>query len=437
MKVAVETISPVKRTLSVEVESDVVGVEFASAYADLSRRVKIAGFRAGKVPLALLEKRYHREVVDDVVRRLVPRFYEEAVREAGLVPVQLPTIEDVSISKDTPLSFRATVEVRPEIALQPYQGLPLARGVLEILDTQVDAALDALRHRQSQLEALPEDHALANDEYAVIDFEGVVDGRPLADSGAKGYLVHVGANAILPELDAALAGRRKGERFETPVSFPSDHHNARLAGRLVTFHVTVIDLKRRVLPALDDEFAKDLGLATLDALRAKIREDLGRRQREEQRLEERRTLLKALLDQHQVELPPSLVQRETALVRERLVRHLAEAGGDSSASGLDREVLERQAATVAEERVKGDLVLEAIAEREHLVVDQVEIDQEVARLARETKSNVEEVRKLLAGESGAFVGLRATLLREKTLDWLHARASVREEERSTGGQESR
>ena len=132
MKVEVETISPVKRTLLVEVGSDVVGLEFALAYADLSRRVKISGFRPGKVPLAILEKRYYQEIADDVVRRLVPRFYEEAVKEVGLIPVQLPTIEHVSVAKDAPLSFRATVEVRPPISLQPYRDLPLVRGPIVV-----------------------------------------------------------------------------------------------------------------------------------------------------------------------------------------------------------------------------------------------------------------------------------------------------------------
>jgi trigger factor len=125
MKVSIENLTPVKRALSVEVESSVVGDEFTSAYAELARRVKVAGFRQGKVPLAVLEKRFHREVTDDVVSRLVPKFYDQAIKDAGLTPVQLPTIEELSVSKDAPLVFRAVVEVRPVIALQPYTALPL------------------------------------------------------------------------------------------------------------------------------------------------------------------------------------------------------------------------------------------------------------------------------------------------------------------------
>ncbi len=433
MKVTVETISPVKRALVVEVEADVVEKEFASAYAELSRSVKIAGFRQGKAPLPLLEKRYHQEIADDVVRRLVPRFYEEAVKEAGLAPVQLPEIEQLTIGKDAPLSFRATVEVRPSVALQPYHDLPVVRRPVIVTDADVAAAVDALRQRHAQLEACADDHAVAEGDYAVIDFEGTVDGQPLADSGAKGYLVHVGGRAILPELETALIGRRKGERFETSVSFPPDHHAARFAGRLVVFHAAVIDVKRQVLPPLDDEFAKDLSADTLDALRTKIRAELDRRRRDEQQAQEKRALLKVLLDRHQVELPPSLVRREADLVRERIAHHIEAA----DAPGIEPEALDREAVSAAEERVKGDLLLEAIAEREGLTVGQEEIDREVERLAKEARSNAQEVRRLLAGESGAFTGLRATLLREKTLDWLHARAKFREEEGAAGGQEPR
>ena len=423
MKVSVETLSPVKRTLSVEVGAESVEREFVSAYAELGRRVKVPGFRRGRVPMGLLESRFSQEIEGDVVRRLVPQAYEEAIKEAGLTPVQLPTIEHVSVKRDSPLSFTATVEVRPFIELKSYVGLPLARPVVRVSDEDVSKLVEELRERHAQLESLPDDHSVVQGDYVVMDFEGRVDGRPLADASAKAYLVHVGSGAIMPELDAALIGRRKGDRFETQVTLPSDHSNRQLAGRAVLFQIDVVDIKRKVLPGLDDEFAKDLGMGieSLDLLRGKLREELERRRREVQRIEERRALLKLMLDQHEVALPPSLVLREAELMRDRIRRHL-----ESEPQGPDLEALDQQANQAAEERVKGDLLLEAIAEREHIEVDQTEIERELERLARETRSSVHEVRKLVAGESGNFVGLRATLLREKTLDWLHARAEISE-----------
>lgn len=435
MKIAVETLSPVKRALSIEVEPAVVGHEFASAYAELARRVKVAGFRPGKVPLAVLEKRFHREVVDDVVKRLVPRCYEQAVKEAGLVPVQLPMIEQLSVAKDAPLSFRAVVEVRPTIALQPYRGLPLRRRRVEVAGAEVDEAIEALRVRQAELVDAGTDHPVAEGDFAVIDYDGEVDGKPLPDSSVKGYLVRVGAKSVLPEIESALVGRRKGDRVEVVVVFPADHPTTRLAGQRVLFRVSVVEVRQRVLPALDDEFAKDLGVESLAALRERVRSEIGRRKQAEQRAEERRAILKTLADRHQVDLPPSLVQREAELLKERVAHHLEAAQGRPVA-GADAEALARQAVSAAEERVKGDLLLEAIADRESLGVNEDEIEREVRRLAAETRSDVKEMRQLLAGESGDFMGLRATLRREKAVEWLIEHADiVMEEDGSTGGQE--
>lgn len=437
MKVSIETLSPVKRVLSVEVDPSVVEDEFASAYAELGRRAKVAGFRPGKVPLAVLEKRFHREVTDDVVSRLVPRFYDQAIRDAGLTPVQLPTIEQLSVSKDAPLVFRAVVEVRPAIALQPYRGLPLTRRRVVVEAPEVDATLETLRLRQAELVSRPDDHPIADGDFAVIDFEGFLGETPLPESGAKGYLVHVGENAVMPEIEAALNGRRKGDRVDAEVAFPAEHHNPRLAGRRVVFRVHVVDVKQRVVPALDDELAKDIGMESLAALRERVRSEMARRKESDQRAEERRALLKILVDRHQVDLPPSLVQREAALLRERAERHLQAAAQGQPVPGVDPDVLTREAESAAGDRVKSDLLLEAIADRESLAVGTDEIEHEVQRLAAETRSDVREMRRILAGESGEFVGLRATLRREKALDWLIEHAEVREEDGSTSGQEPR
>lgn len=437
MKIAIETLSPVKRALSIEIEPSVVGQEFAEAYSELGRRVKVPGFRPGKVPLPVLEKRFEREVTDDVVKRLVPRYYEQAIKDAGLVPVQLPTIEELSISRDAPLSFRAVVEVRPSVALQPYKGIPLTRRRVQVTDAVLAEALESVRLRQAELVSYDPEHVIADGDFAVIDFEGVSDGQPVPGAGATGYLVHVGAQSVVPEIEAALIGKRSGDRVEVEVTFPAEYQNARVAGRRVLFRIGIGDVKQRVLPALDDELAKDLGLASIGELRERIRTELEARQRAEHRAEERSAVLKQLSDRHQVDLPPSLVQREAELLRDRVERHLGGAVPGQGAPGGDAETFKREVVGAAEERVKGDLLLEAIAEREGLSVGTDEIEREVQRIAAQTRSDVREVRRLLAGESGEFVGLTATIRREKTLDWLIDHAEIREEDGSTAGQEPR
>jgi trigger factor len=437
MKLSIETLSPVKRALSIEIESSVVGREFAAAYTELGRRAKIPGFRPGKVPLPVLEKRFEREVTDDVVQRLVPRFYEQALKDARLVPVQLPTIEGLSIAKNAPLSFRAVVEVRPEVALQPYQGLSLTRRRVAVTDAEVAEALESIRLRQAELVSYADAHPIAEGDFAVVDFEGSADGQPLPGASATGYLVHVGERSVVPEIDAALRGHCKGDRFETEVTFPAEDQSPQVAGRRVLFRITVGDVKQRVLPALDDELAKDLGLASLDDLRERVRTEITARKKAEQRAEERSAIVRLLNERHQVDLPPSLVQRETAALRDRMERHLGRAAPGLEAPEGPGDAIQNEIKSAAEERVKGDLLLEAIADREGLGVGMDEIEREVQRIASQTRSDIREVRKLLAGESGEFVGLRATIRREKTMDWLIDHADIREEDGSTTGQEPR
>jgi len=437
MKLSIETLSPVKRALSIEIEPSVVGREFDAAYSELGRRAKVPGFRPGKIPLPVLEKRFQREVTDDVVQRLVPRFYEQALKDAGLVPVQLPTIEGLSIAKDAPLSFRAVVEVRPDVTLQPYQGLPLTRRRVAVTDAEVGEALERVRLRQAELVSYDDAHPIAEGDFAVVDFEGASDGQPLPGASASGYLVHVGEQSVIPEIDAALRGHCKGDHLETEVSFPADYQSPQVAGRRVLFRITVGDVKQRVLPALDDELAKDLGLASLEALRERVRTEIDARNKADQRAEERGAMVKLLNDRHQVDLPPSLVQREAAALRERMERHLGHTEQGSATPKGEGDAIQKEILGAAEGRVKGDLLLEAIAEREGLSVGMDEIEREVQRLAAQTRSDIREVRQLLAGESGEFVGLRATIRREKMLDWLIDHADIREEDGSTTGQESR
>ncbi|MFZ5876860.1 MAG: trigger factor [Nitrospirota bacterium] len=437
MKLSIETLSPVKRALVIEVEPSVVGREFDVAYSELGRRAKIPGFRPGKVPLPVLEKRFQREVTDDVVQRLVPRFYEQALKDAGLVPVQLPTIEGLSIAKDAPLSFRAVVEVRPEVALQPYTALPLRRRRVSVADADVSETLENIRLRQAELVSYDDGHQIAEGDFAVVDFEGSSEGQPLPGASATGYLVHVGEQSVIPEIDAALRGHRKGDHVETEVTFPAEYQSPQVAGRRVLFRVTVGDVKQRVLPALDDELAKDVGLASLDELRERVRQEITARKQAEQRAEERGAMVKLLNERHQIDLPPSLVQRETAALRDRMERHLGHAGHGPEATEAPGDAVQKEILSAAEGRVKGDLLLEAIADREGVTVGMDEIEREVQRIAAQTRSDIREVRKLLAGESGEFVGLRATIRREKTLDWLIDHADIREEDGSTTGQEPR
>ncbi|MDE3036077.1 MAG: trigger factor, partial [Nitrospirota bacterium] len=266
MKVDVTELGPVKRALKIEVPSEDVNKHFALAYAELNKHVRIPGFRPGKAPLSMLEKRYAKEVEEDVVRRLVPDYYERAVREAGIVPVlvEIPPLERVKIKKDAAFSFTATVEIKPKIELRDYKApnpISLKPDKRTVTDEQVAGTLDVLRERQAQLEAAPAGTALAEGDYAILDVEGFLEQTPVDGAKQTGQLHKIGSKTPILgiEVDAALVGKKEGELAEIPQPYPASHPDQRLAGKTVVYRVTVAAVKRKKLPALDDEFAKDCG----------------------------------------------------------------------------------------------------------------------------------------------------------------------------------
>jgi len=279
MKLEVTELGPMKRALKIEVPEDEVNKQFAQAYAELNRQVHIPGFRPGKAPLALLEKRYAKAVEEDVVRRLVPDYYDRAIRQAGIVPVlvEVPPLERVKIKKNASFSFTATVEIKPKIELRDYRPpnpISLKPDKRTITDEQIDKALDALRERQAQLHAAQPSTALAEGLYAVLDVEGFLDLAPLEGAKQEGQLHRIGSKAPVLgiEVDEALIGKKEGEMVEISQLYPASHPDARVAGKTVVFRVKVTAVRDKKLPGLDDEFAKDCGpYASLSELREKLR----------------------------------------------------------------------------------------------------------------------------------------------------------------------
>src|SRR6185295_16984712 len=245
MKVTVEEINPVKRALKIEVPVDVVSQAMDEAYADLKRRVKIPGFRPGKAPLNLLEQRYSQDIAADVIRQLVPDYYQRAVKEAGIAPVEPPTIENVELKKDNPLSFVATVEIKPSIEVKDYLGLSVKQVKHSVGDEEVGKALEHLQDQAAQLIAYEEDRVIADQDFVIMDFVGYREGKPLEGGKAEGHLVQIGSKNLIPGFEEQLTGHRKGEQIKVELTFPADYHQKTLAGQPVSFDVTIREVKKK------------------------------------------------------------------------------------------------------------------------------------------------------------------------------------------------
>ncbi|MEW6325389.1 MAG: trigger factor [Nitrospirota bacterium] len=426
MKVAVDDLSAVKKTLRVEIPQEVVTEEFSHAYASLNRRVRLPGFRPGKAPRALLEQRYAKEVEDEILRKLIPDYYQRAIAEAGLKPVELPDIGQVQLREGAPLVFSATVEVKPAITLGDYRGLPVQPEAVMVTEADLDEALGRVQERFAQLQAHPADHAAATGDFVVLDLEGRVDGEPLPGGSVKGGLFEVGKGALKEPLEEAVLGRVAGEQVEARLKLGPEAQPS-LRDKEAIFSITIQAVKRKVLPPVDDELAKDAGAESLSALRQRLREELERARRKEAEAKQKQALVKQLIDRHQFIVPAALVDHELNRIYGRVHPHDAHGHDAHAEEAPSPEAVQQFRATyepVATDRVKGTLLLEAIAADAGLSVADEEVTAELQALAAEMKMAPEQLRRLLLRQDGTLAQLRRKVLEDKTLDYLLAQAAV-------------
>lgn len=435
MKMEVTELGPMKRALKIEVPADEVTQRFTRAYTELNRQVSIPGFRPGKAPVALLEKKYAKSVEEDVIRSLVPDYYDRAVRQAGIVPVlvEIPPLERVKIKKDTPFTFTATVEIKPKIDLRDYKApnpISLKPDKRTVTDEQINRGLEVLREQHARLDAAPSGHAIGDGDYVILDLEGFLDGRPLEGTKKDGQLHKVGSNvAILGlEIDRHVMGKHEGDVVTIPQPYPTSHPDQRVAGKTVSFGLTIKAVKQKTLPALDDEFAKDCGPYTsLREIKDRFQTEMEKALKKEIEESYKDTILKRLVETHHFDLPETLVERELeTIVRQQVQQRRLRGGTDVSAVSQENLKKVRDDNRLeAQRRVKVGLILEAIAEKEGLSVTQDDINAEITRLAAELRTSTAELVKMIqAGGRDSIDELRARILADKALDFVYRHAVI-------------
>ncbi len=439
MKMEVTELGPMKRALKIEVPAEDVDKRFVQAYAELNRQVQIPGFRPGKAPIALLEKRYARAVEEDVIRSLVPDYYDRAVRQAGIVPVlvEVPPVERVKIKKGSAFTFTATVEIKPTIELRDYKApnpISLKPDKRTVTDEQVDRALDVLREQHAQLHPAPAGASLAEGDYVVLDIEGLLEGASLDGTKKEGHLHRLGSKTPIlgVDVDTQLVSKKEGDVLELQQPYPPTHPDQRVAGKTVLFRFTVRSIKQKKLPVLDDEFAKDCGpYNSLQALKDRFRSEMERALKKDIEETYKDTILKRLVETHHFELPETLVERElSAMVRQQVQSRQRQRGaqGDPNQPAATPEELKKlreENLSEASRRVKVGLILERIAEKEGLTVEQADVQTEIQRLAAELKLSVDDLSRMIqAGGQESLDELRSRILADKALDFVYRHAVI-------------
>jgi trigger factor len=425
MKVEVQELSSCARRLEIEVAPESVKKELDQAYRELAKKVSIRGFRKGKVPRPVLE-RYHRSSVEDeVLQKLIPTSFEQAVKDRGLRAVGQPKLDDISLDEGKALRFTATVEVLPEIALQTYGGWELTKEVQAVTDADIERELQELQNRHVSLVSIEEDRPVQEGDYVLISFEGFRDEQPVPGSKTENYALVVGSNAVVESVERGLVGMRKGEARQIPVQFPPTYQNRALAGQEVTFHVTVNEIKERVLPSLSDEFAKEAGsVETLDELKDKLRKDLEAGAERDARRALHETVVSRLVEANPFELPPGMVDAETEALTADLQRQFRPQQGDAAALPITDD-MRQQLRDQAVSRIKRELLIEEIAKRENIAVEEGDVDADLKRLAERTEQRIEYIRRQME-QAGALESIRRNILSDKVLDFVAGRCTVSE-----------
>ena len=436
MKMEMTELGPMKRALKIEVPADEVTQRFSRAYVELNRQVRIPGFRPGKAPLAILEKRYAKAIEEDVIRSLIPDYYDQAIKQAGISPVvvEIPPLERVKIQKDSPFTFTATVEIKPKIELRDYKApspISLKPDKRAVADEQVDRALEVLREQQARLDAAPAGTALAEGDYAVVSLEGFLDGGPLDGTKKEGHLHKVGSKAALLgiEVDAHLAGKVEGSVIEIAQPYPASHPDLRVAGKTVQFRVSITGVKHKQLPALDDEFAKDCGpYASIQELRDTVRGEMEKALKKDIEQSYKDTILSRLADTYHFDLPETLVERELdTIVRQKLQERHRSKDADPlpPADAEESRRIREEHREAANRRVKVGLILEAVAEKEGLSVSEADLNDEVTRLASELRVPLADLVKMIqAGGQDSIEKLRTKILADQALDFVYRHAVI-------------
>jgi trigger factor len=426
MQITIEDLSPVEKRVEFELPWSDVVPKLEKAYDSLRRGVRLPGFRPGKVPRALLEKMYKRQVEDEVARDLVEHSLGQAIRENQLQPVAPPTVEELEIKSGAPFKFTARVEVRSQVTPKDYSGLPLSRRPPKVTDEQVTEALEGYRRRLTEFKPVEGRQQTGDTDLVLVEISGRVGEHKFKKQQVAIDLENDNEGP-LPGLPSRLRGKPiGGDPVEVDYTLPAEGPRAELAGKQVHLHVSIKEVREKKVPALDDEMAKDTGEAeTLEGLRTKVRERLVEADERRIRGEMIRALVKELAKRNEFPVAPALIERYAQLIVNRAKQQLQMMGID--VEGMDDAKMREEMRAEAEEEARGSILIQAIAEREGITASDADVQKRVAELAAARNENPKQLRAELEKDHRIHQ-IENQIREQKTLDMLISQAKITDEE---------
>ena len=424
MKTSVEEISSIKKKVFIEIPEDQVNKEVESFYKDLGKKAKIKGFRPGKVPRNILERYFKDYVKTEVVQKLIQDTYPQALSEIDLQPVSPPVIDPGEFEGGKSFQYSAVIEVKPDIKLEGYTGLKIEGKKEEVKDEEVEERLRALQNLHANLKTISEARPIQAGDFVIVDYEASMGGKPLEGGKAIDFTVEVGSGQFIPALEEKLIGLKPEEEKEIEVSFPEDYGYQKWAGKTISFHVKIKEIKEKILPPLDDEFAKDLGdYSSFEELKAKLKGEI---EKEKELVLERQLkdqVVDQLLEANPFEVPESLVEEQTKAMVSDTKLKLAAQGVVLKNLGVTEEKLQEDYKAMAQKQVKTFLILDKIASQEGIAVTDEEADDRLKEMAERMHQKFDVVKRYYE-KNGLLPEVKAGIIRDKILNFLLEKANV-------------
>jgi trigger factor len=424
MKANVEEISSIKKKVSIEISEDQVNKEVESFYKDLGKKAKIKGFRPGKVPRDILERYFKDYVKAEVIQKLIEETYPQALSETDLHPVSPPVIDPGGFEDGKPFQYSAMIEVKPDIQLEEYTGLKIEGKKEEVKDEEVEERLKALQNLHANLKTISEARPIQTGDYVIVDYEARLGGKPLEGGKAIDFTVEVGSGQFIPAFEEKLIGLKPEEEKEIEVSFPEDYGYQKWAGKTISFHVKIKEIKEKILPPLDDEFAKDLGdYASFEELKVKLKGEIEKEKELALERQLKDQVVDQLLEINPFDVPESLVgEQAKAMVSDTKLR-LAAQGVALKKLGVSEEKLQEDYKAMAQKQVRTFLILEKIAGAEGIAVTDEEADDRLREMSERMHQKFDVVKRYYE-KNGLLPEVKAGIIRDRTLNFLLEKANI-------------
>ncbi len=426
MKVQIEELSPIRKKLSVELPHEDYLKALDKAYQKLGQKVSIKGFRKGKVPRSILERYYGSKTEMETISQVIDQSYQQAIRENSIIAVDLPKISDLKMEAKQPITFTAEVEVQPKIEAKDYLEISLKKNKIEVSDEELDAELKAMQKAHAQRVPVEGEVVAENHHLVTIHYHGTLEGVPFEGGAAQNISLELGMGRFLPDFEKGILGMKKGETREIEVTFPEDYGHESFRGKTARFKIELLEIKKEVLPELDDEFAKDIGpFESMAKVKAELKGHMEKTKEDRERGELFKQILEHLISKNAFEIPVTMIERELDYMLRTVKDQLQQQGLTLEKVGLSEPDYRAKNREEATKRIKGFLLFDSIAVQNNLTVAEEDLRNRMAEIAAKYKQPVEALQKYYL-EQGLMRPLYNQILEEKTLEFIISKAKVEE-----------